>query len=253
MGGWVGLQDTTIVNINELRLWSQFRLISQICHGDRRKLDIPPRLCVKEPSVLGLRFRDIGPRTGPWCSSCSIYQRTPVIPVRSQQYTGVSVTIHLSARQSFSPRWSPSLYISITQPKKTKSSKEFSLTATLWARWWRDARKNFRDTFKVWQNSWFIHSSNIIAMSGLPKQTEPTSFFNAHSENVSLSQMTTWGLRDLEYSYIFKYDDSFFPMLTLSLHLFTQSFCCKIRVYFEHYERRHTSPRTRSPVSASLE
>ena len=144
------------------------------------------------------------------------------------------------------------LCISLTHFKKTKSSKEFSLTATLWARWWRDARKNFRDTFKVWQNSWFIHSSNIIAMSGLPKQTEPTSFFNAHSENVSLSQMTTWGLRDLEYSYIFKYDDSFFPMLTLSLHLFTQSFCCKIWVYFEHNGRRQTSLKTRLTASLSL-
>ena len=69
-------------------------------------------------------------------SSCSIYLATPVIPVVSQQQTGVSVTIHLSTRQSLQPKVVSlsSLYIYFSPHstlKNTKSSKEFSLPATL--------------------------------------------------------------------------------------------------------------------------
>ena len=55
--------------------------------------------------VCGLIMRDSKSR-----SSCSIYQGTPVISVVSQQQTGVSVTIHLSTRQSLQSKV-VSLYI----------------------------------------------------------------------------------------------------------------------------------------------
>ena len=58
------------------------------------------------------------------------------LPVVSQQQTGVSVTIHLSTRQSLQPKVVSlsSLYIYFSPHstlKNTKSSKEFSLPATL--------------------------------------------------------------------------------------------------------------------------
>ena len=55
--------------------------------------------------VCGLIMRDRKSR-----SSCSIYQVTPVSSVVSQQQTGVSVTIHLSTRQSLQSKV-VSLYI----------------------------------------------------------------------------------------------------------------------------------------------
>ena len=58
-----------------------------------------------EVYVCGLIMRDRKSR-----SSCSIYQVTPVSSVVSQQQTGVSVTIHLSTRQSLQSKV-VSLYI----------------------------------------------------------------------------------------------------------------------------------------------
>ena len=80
--------------------------------------------------VCGLITRDSKSR-----SSCSIYQGTPVIPVVSQQQTGVSVTIHLSTRQSLQPKVVSllSIYISLPSsiPRCGHKIKEFSLTAAL--------------------------------------------------------------------------------------------------------------------------
>ena len=97
-------------------------------------------------------------------SSCSIYQRTPVIPVRSQQHTGVSVTIHLSSRQSFSPRWSMwSLYTSVFLShtlRRQNHQKSFRLRQLCGQ---NDEGTQERISAVLLRDDKNNHSSNIIA------------------------------------------------------------------------------------------
>ena len=110
-------------------------------------------------------------------SSCSIYQRTPVIPVRSQQHTGVSVTIHLSSRQSFSPRWSMwSLYTSVFLShtlRRQNHQKSFRLRQLCGQ---NDEGTQERISAVLLRDDKNNHSSNIIAgnraESGTSRQSD---------------------------------------------------------------------------------